>query len=381
MPFHPTSSRTVDASGAFPRQLCLLALSATCGSLASGSAIYEGFTDYPAESSVLAQSGGTGFTGIWSPRSTLTGSGGSIPGESSAIVKAESLSYSDGERSLVTNGGRLFLTGEFGSANLARTVDLDALPHTGEDPKLGKRTYLSFLARREGEPADPSNPVFGGNYPWGDNLYPRAAGVNLFSDNDGDILALLIGNQSNKSDDVWRITGEDIYGDERRDARSTVPFGSGEATHLIVMRIDHGGGGWHGDRLRVWVDPLLASEAANQPPLTFDWTQRDDPLYVQPAFLGLEAGDGSGNRPHAELSFDEFRIGDSWESVTPHTGGDNKYGRPLTHDGFLATGEGFLGWLSTTDTPWSYSWSLQSWVYLPGELTSDAGTWFYFDPR
>lgn len=342
-------------------------------------AVYEGFS-YPAGTSVLQQSGGSGFTGPWDSRSTVTGLTGSpVSSLEAAVVQSESLVYSDGVRSLVTTGGSLFLSGEYGNLQLARAIDPEALPHRGEDPKVGKTSYISFLARRSGEPANPEDPIYEGTYPYGDNLYPRAAGIGLFGWNRGNLRQLFFGNLSNRPDDVWRFTGEDFYGDERRDARSSTPFGAGEETRLVVVRIDHGGGGWHADRFSIWIDPNLAFEGANGSPIQFDWTSRDDPLYVQPAFIALEANDGDTKRPHAELSFDELRIGDSWEAVTPHTGGESWAGRPIIEGNELVTGNGFLGWVTLGDS-WSYSWNLASWIYLPESTASEDWAWFYLAP-
>lgn len=342
-------------------------------------AVYEGFEGYAPGSDVYTQGEGHGFAGPWSMRAELLPGGRGLLSGPASEVREASLKYSDGTRELETRGGSLFITGENGSVHMAREVDLDALPHTGPDPKIGKTTYISFLARRSGEPADPNDPVYEGNYPYGKNLYPRVAGINFFAYNDDDILNLLFGNLSNKSDDVWRFTGEDLYGDDRRDARSSVPFGSGDKTDFVVIRIDHGSGGWHGDRFKVWINPKLASEKANAPPITFDWTTRDEPLYMQPGFIGIEAGDGDSQRPHAELAFDEFRLGDSWESVTPHTEGASWAEIPIVEDGFIATGRGYLGWLSLTDGPWAYSWTLESWIFLRESEVGSQGSWFYMN--
>ncbi|MDP0499050.1 MAG: hypothetical protein Q7P63_03030 [Verrucomicrobiota bacterium JB022] len=300
------------------------------------------------------------------------------PAFGGAMVVTESLSYTDGERTLHTEGGSLFLTGASSNSAIQREVDLEALPNPVREPAIGTNTFISFLARRSGEAADPNNPVYGGNYPYGDNLYPRSAGIGLLSWNDEDLLQLFLGNLSNRPDDVWRFTGEDIYGDDRRDARSSVPFGAGQETRLVVMQVAHGAGGWNGDRVRIWIDPNMAGPRFSEPPVTFDWTSRDDPLIVQPAVIALEANNSNALRPHAELSFDELRIGDSWEAVTPHTGGQTWAGRPLVNSR-LATGENFLGWLEKSDSEWFWSWDLDSWIFIPeGSMTSN-GSWFFMN--
>jgi hypothetical protein len=338
-------------------------------------AAYESFSDYPAGSSILQQDGGTGFAGAWAGEGEVAGGGaGGVPIGLSALVLEHSLEYSDGLRTLVTSGGSLLLTGQYGSASLARAMDPAALPHGGEEPWSGKVTYLSFLLRRAGEAADPDSPAYGGNYPWGDNLYPRAAALKL-AGRDG--RQMRIGNLSNTSDNVWRITGEDLYGsDGRRDARSRTPFGG--ATAFVVVRIDHGGGGWQADRFRVWFNPVLAAEGVNAPPLLFDWTVRDDPRHIAPDWIGLTVGDGTGNRPHAEVIFDEFRLGASWEDVTPHTGGARWGAYPVLEGGDIHTGDRYLGWLAATDkADWAYSWTMDGWIHLPHYQVEPGGGWIY----
>lgn len=346
--------------------------------LPGGPEVYEPFA-YAVESELAGQSGGYGFSGVWASKGGVIGTGsGLLPGDG-AIIRGESLSYSDGLRTLMTEGGSLHLSGETANAQVARALDEESLPHRGADPRVGKTTYISFLAQRAGEAADPEDPVYGGAYPYGDNLFPRSAGIGFHSWNDGDLLQLFFGNLSNRETDVWRFTGEDLYGDERRDARSKVAFGSGREVRFLVVRIDHGAGGWLGDRLRVWIDPDLSAEEANDAPITFDWTTRDDPLHVQPAILSLEANNGNALRPHAELNFDEFRIGGSWETVTPHTGGASWAGRPVHHSGLVYFGRGFLGWLAPMPSDWAYAWTLGAWIYLPEAAATDSGSWFYLN--
>lgn len=283
--------------------------------------VYEGFSDYAQSSDILSSPGGTGFSDGWQPGEAVL-TNGVVPDPSSVQLLPNSLSYSDGNGDvLVTSGGSMFLTGQFGSTKVARTYDQSALPHPAPPhsptaPPLGESTYLSFLARRSGEPADPDDPVYGGNYPYGDNLYPRVAGVTMYSNDGGDQVQLLIGNLSNQQEDVWRLAGQDLD-DQNPPPRTDQPFGEGSNTYFVVMRIDHSAGDGDGDRMYFYLNPLLASEASNTPDLTENWEADDDPLHLPGDWLAVEVGNNSSNRPFSEFTFDEYRIGDSWADVTP----------------------------------------------------------------
>jgi hypothetical protein len=137
-----------------------------------------------------------------------------------------------------------------------------------------------------------------------------------FSDDNSSIDSLTVEGSNVVNSDVWRIRGQDLNG-AAKDPKSTVPFGAGNLTALFVMRIDHGLGDGGAPRLNFWVNPSLSSEAANGAPVWGDWEDSDDPLPMQPGWIGLSAGNASGNRPFAEFTLDEFRIGATWEDVTP----------------------------------------------------------------
>jgi hypothetical protein len=294
--------------------LVLLALSAATGN--AEPVIYEGFSNYVPGSSVIGQQGGTGFSGDWNGRRNLLNSGTALPASPAVSVLASSLSYSDGTNQLVTTGGSLFVSGVNGTVELARAVDQSIIPSQAP----GATAYFSFLGRRSGAAADPNDPVYGGAYPWGSNLYPRAAGVDLFGREDnGDAVHLAVGNPSNVvNSDVWRLRGQDLDG-VNKDPKSTVPFGAGNNTALVVFRIDYGMGDGGAPRMNMWVNPMLAAEALNGTPVVADWESRDDPLPMQPGWIGVQAGNASSNRPFAEFTFDEFRVGTTWADVTPFT--------------------------------------------------------------
>ncbi|MCO6045066.1 PEP-CTERM sorting domain-containing protein [Aeoliella sp. ICT_H6.2] len=279
--------------------------------------VYEGFSEYADGDAILNVSGGTGFVNTWQPGNTLLGGAG-VPSSDSVQLVPSSLAYTDTDGSrLQTAGGSLFLTGQYGSTKIARTYDQSALPHPAP-PQLGESTYISFLARRSGAAADPNDPIYGGNYPWGDNLYPRVAGVNMYSNDNGDQVPLLIGNLSNVDQDVWRLSGQDLD-DQSNAPIIDQPFGEGSNTYLVVFRIDHAAGDGDGDQIHMYLDPLLESEGQNTPSLVANWEKDDDPLYLPGDWLAVQVGDDSGNRPYSEFTFDEYRIGSTWEDVTPFT--------------------------------------------------------------
>lgn len=358
----------------------LLFLACTAGLALAETPVYEGFSDYPEGSDLIGLEGGTGFSSPWATRQALLNSGLGVPAGKAAVVQDSSLYYSDGTNRLDVSGGSVVLDGQLGTIHVARAIDPAALPHPGPDPKTGKTTYLSFLGERRGDAADPDDPVYAGAYPYGENLYPRAAGTNLFGDDNGDAIQLLVGNPSNESDDFWRLRGQDLDG-RSKDPRSDEPFGQGAGPDLVVIRIDHGAGPDGADRFFMYVNPVLSSEEANTSRVVADWETRDDPLYMQPRWLGLEAGNGDALRPAAVYAFDEFRIGSSWEAVTPHVPLETWAGYRL-HPGDTVYLEDSLGWLKIDrERNWSYSFALGGWIYLTeDQAAGPLGSWL-FVPR
>ena len=359
-----------------PYALCGLMVLSVTVTVLRGQSIYEGFTDYSDLSGLLSLNGGAGFETPWQGRKALLNSGSALPFNPAMEILPVSLFYIDADgRQLATAGGSLFISGENGNIHLARTLDVTALPNTEPDPQLGKTTYLSFLARRSGPAADPNDPVYNGSYPWGDNLYPRAAGINLFSNDQGDAVPLFIGGVSNATDDVWRLRGQDLDG-TNKDPLVNEPFGEGSRIHLVVLRIDHGEGDGGADEINMYLNPRLAAESLNTIGVTADWETRDDPLYLPGNWIGVEAGDASGNRPHAEFTFDEFRIGQTWESVLP-LAVTNPCAYPEV-SGYMDTGN-WMGWVYTDNAPWYYSVRLAAWFYCGDIYAScgEGGAWIY----
>jgi hypothetical protein len=292
--------------------LCLFDFSSTL----QAQGVYEGFNEYSSSADILATNGGDGFQNNWQPRNTLLGGGGSgVPSPNSVQLLPTSLAYTDGAgNQLQTAGGSMLVTGEYGSTHVARTYDVSAFPHPSTPPPTGAVTYISFLGRRSGPAADPNDPVYNGTYPWGSNLFPRNAGVTFHSNDNGDAVPMHIGNLSNTTEDVWTLNGQDLDDDP---PQTNSPFGAGAITYLVVFKIEHATGDGGGEQVHMYMSPLLASEALNTPDLIANWEKDDDPLYLNGGWLSVDAGNTSSNRPYAEFTFDEFRIGATWEDVTP----------------------------------------------------------------
>jgi hypothetical protein len=291
--------------------LCLLALNTPL----QAQGVYEGFNEYASSADILATNGGDGFLNNWQPRNTLLNGGGGVPSANSVQLLPSSLAYTDSAgNQLQTAGGSMLVTGEFGSTHVARTYDVSAFPHSISPPPTGAVTYISFLGRRSGPAADPNDPVYGGSYPWGSNLYPRTAGVNFLSDDNGDAVPMHIGNLSNVTEDVWTLNGQDLDDDP---PQTNSPFGAGSNTYLLVFKIEHATGDGGGDQVHLYMSPLLASEGLNTPDLIENWEKDDDPLHLPGRWISVEAGNTSSNRPYSEFTFDELRIGATWADVTP----------------------------------------------------------------
>lgn len=291
---------------------CFLSL----GSIACGASVYEGFADYADAASILTTNGGTGFTHEWKPRNEVLSGGSGVAAPESVQLLPTSLAYTDAAgNQLQTSGGSLFMTGAFGNAHIARTYDETKLPNSVTDPVVGTVTYMSFLGRRSGAAADPNDPVYNGSYPWGGNLFPRVAGVNLWSNDNGDAVPMHVGNLSNTQHDVWTLAGQDL---DDNPPRTNKPFGAGANTYLLVFKFEHGTGDGDGDQVYLYMNPLLGSEGLNTPDLVANWEKDDDPLHLPGSWISVEVGNASSNRPYSEFSFDELRIGATWADVTPN---------------------------------------------------------------
>ncbi len=285
----------------FCRIRCLAAALVAAGAMAPHAASatllgYEPF-NYTVGSAVSGQSGGVGWSGPWGQQGATA-----IPANSNSVA-AGSLA---GPAGLPTAGNHAFLTGEFGTLQMARSFANVA----GAD---GTSTWFSFLAQRQGET---STNVAG-------NPYPRGANVGLF---DTEAVSqggtanerFGVGNSSNATEDAWSIIPQGGGGNREGSAAnpwSTLAWG--------VVRVDHIGDATVADSAWLWInpdplggEPLKANAVVEI--LSGDTNSRDfsNVDFVRP-FVGNTAGTvGMANhRPFAVLVVDEIRLGTNWDDM------------------------------------------------------------------
>lgn len=352
----------------FGTALCLLSVNAL-GQDDPDLYAYDGF-DYPFETSIEQQDSGTGWDGAWGFRRQFDGKGGNVS-DSAFVEEGEenkSLTYQD----LTTSGRHVHLYGDFGSIELGRALEND-IP--GED---GTSTYISFIGQRVGPEANPEDEIYEGDYPYGDNLYPRGAAVRFFNSDNGEILQ--IGNFSNQDANEWGV----FYGEGTPHAG--VPF---TELAFVVVRIDHQGDETVADSIYMWVNPDLEAgeDTSTAQVAQEDILEDDDPEkpidFSNISWVSPWAGNGDDFRPHAEMLLDELRIGKTWDSVTPQGGtvdpGPEMWG-PFEPDeeGIVNTGDKFLQWVNVRSKPWIWSYTLETYIYMPGDYIDEGrGSWGY----
>lgn len=189
-------------------------------------------------------------------------------------TESGSLYYTNNLKQLVTMGDRFFITG--GESH--RTLDTAAYPHLtsgGYFAPNGTSLWYSFILKQED---DVVNTSFGGLY------------INNNSGNN-----LYIGKVWDAA--KWRIEGTDGITLDDVVTTDNIPT-------FFVVRIDFQSGN---DDVNVWVNPLLA-----------DTPPSDTEAYVYSSidiqFDGIFLAAGN-----ATFSCDEFRLGESWDAVTPTT--------------------------------------------------------------
>src|SRR5688500_5758254 len=111
---------------------------------------------------------------------------------------------------------------------------------------------------------------------------------------------------------------------------------------LIVLCIDHLGDATVNDNLHMWVNPDLGStpdiataSARSIGGFNFSFDR------IRPFVGGNDTG--NGGRPYAELSFDEFRVGNTFQTVVPFVSDLTQPFNPIavvsgTNDGDTAAG-------------------------------------------
>ncbi|MCC5804696.1 MAG: hypothetical protein JJU00_00080 [Opitutales bacterium] len=348
---------------------------------------YEGF-DYDVGGSLTFGNleGGFGWAAPW--RVTSAGSQGL-----SAPIQEGTLEYTDAEGNrLVTSGNHAYgsgaIRGDFASSSL--NIARELADPLGSEP--GSVYYISFLAQRVGPELDPEDPVFEGDYPYGDNLYPRNAGIRLMGPPDtgqfgGNALDALIGTPSYFGDGSAAPTNDWKFNSEVTSIRTGVLMH--EQTSLVVARIernvvegeitdDEGNPATAtGDRVTFWVNPSLEAEI-DEDGLTEDILRGNGlPFHIPVGRIGVEAGDADfpdDGRPEAHIIFDEIRVGTTYASVTPYTtdGEVTWYGYTVV-DGWADTGD-WMGQLYVGHDPWVYNPAV-GWTYVAD--VHETGAWMF----
>ena len=229
--------------------------------------VYEPF-DYAAGSNLTAQTGGSGWSVGW----TQDGQ--------PCVTGADGLSYVDGSgRILNVSGKRADTTGTATTRNF-RTVS--GGPFTG--------VWISFVYQL---PA--SNTKFEGI-----SFYRGATALFSLNNPSGDATA--------------RITlTNNLAGGSVNTQKGTFA-----ATHFVALHLIESGGAGGADRVEAFVDPLLATV-----PATADGTI--DGINFDFDTIRVAGQDG------ATMLFDEFRVGNSFADVAPHTATDDGDGDGLTN--------------------------------------------------
>jgi glucose/arabinose dehydrogenase len=204
--------------------------------------------------SQTGQAGGSGFSASWAVSGT------------SSTVPAGSLSYTDAlGMALVSGGNRGF----------CQPLSRNHRPLAAARGTDGTVSYVSFI----GDPG--ANVHFWGVEFW--NGTPVDANR-----------VLQVGNESG-------------FGVRVRNGTNKFFPASDDGPHFYVVKIEHLAGS---DRVSVWIDPVLGAEPA-APDLSFSPVETGGSI----AFNRIGFSDYVTTSAPA---IDELRLGDDWESVTPH---------------------------------------------------------------
>lgn len=247
---------------------------------------YEPFTNAPG-TALIGSAAGFGFDGAWQNYSSSQGV---------ATNTATSLDYTDAlNRQLATSGGAGFFQGLTSANNSMQPIRLFSFSR-GTNGTDGVTTWISFVAVRQG-------PSIAGNNP-----YPR--GANIPHDlNTGNLQKLAIGNSSGAATNTVGLIPTGSAGNLKR---SEVPFSQ---TNFIVVRIDHVPGA--NDNAYLFVNPTLGLEPSLAEADTNTLGAFDFSFDRVRVFAG---GHNGSSQPYAEFIVDEYRLGETYQDVTPYVG-------------------------------------------------------------
>jgi hypothetical protein len=230
----------------------------TTHALADAPLFYEPF-DYPDNSNLGGQNGGTGFSDPWGQGNTN-------------IVKAPGMTWSDGVHpALPVAGNHALLTDSFALNNrtIARGVP-------------GTSTWFSFIMQSSVGTGDST-------FRFQDSLSERVFYFGRFS-----------GSQS------YRMALREVFYEGVSQGTTFVPISE---KHFFVGRIDSGA---DADNFRVWVDPQL--DGLTPTDASANYALLDQP-HMDLQYVGLQASNIVYNG-HNGTDVDEIRIGESYQSVT-----------------------------------------------------------------
>lgn len=252
---------------------------------------YEGF-DYTANTSIAAQSGGTGWTNVWA-------SGG---GPGLATNVAGSLGYTDvNGRSLQTSGGSLVIGNPFGTTattatpNRAINGNLSGGTNTTAGP--GRTNWISLLYQRLNFVPGP---------------YFRQANLGMF---EGGTERGAVGspNTSPTNLHLLSVWGSGPHGQAASFQSAAHPI-TGGSTYFILMRIITDGT-TNIDNAHVWFNwtNLLVEPDVSTATLT-----NNEVNFSAVNILRLQSGNANASGSNAVWQADELRLGTTFSDVTPN---------------------------------------------------------------
>lgn len=245
---------------------------------------HEPFTNAPG-TPLLGAGGGHGFAAGWQTNSS----------SGVATNTGYGLTYADplGNQLQAVGGAGFFQGSTSGSAAMQ-----PVRPFTfsrGTNGTDGTTTWISFLIARLG----PTGTLSGNPYGRGANV-PHDLGTAQ---------KLAIGNSSGAATNTVGLIPQ---GAAANLVSSSNIFGG--ATNFVVVRIDHIPNGL--DRAYLWVNPRLDVEPALADAGAVSSNAFDFSFDRLRVFAG---GQSSAQQPYAELILDEYRLGETFADVAPHT--------------------------------------------------------------
>jgi MYXO-CTERM domain-containing protein len=267
----------------------LLSAALACGLAGAARAdvrLYEGF-DYPANTSIRTQSGGTGWV------TTGTNTTWNNTGNATENATSPGMTYGN----LVVAGNKVELTAATsatGSGNNA-FIRRDAAQTFGTD---NTTLWISFLGQRTGTKSGTAGPG-------GTPTYHRVFGISFFNDTTENFS---IGELSADANDTWNLNPTTTVADSQH---TTAPI---DAASFILAKITYDAA--NADTAQLWVNPNLALGEAGLGPAAA--TIPSDDLTFNGVRLSA-GGSQSGGILAASGTLDELRVGDTFADVTPAT--------------------------------------------------------------